>query len=76
MKLLWMPTRLPRTMSRREWREIYRWKRVEEKKLRQMEIEAIRIAAMFDRAEMLDRIVNPPLLLHPLMQPPVSYSTP
>lgn len=67
MKVLWTPTILPRTMTRREWRDLYRWKRVEEKKLRRMETAAIR--AMFDRNEMLDRIANPPLLVHPLMEP-------
>lgn len=67
MRLLWQPNHLPRTMSRREWREIYRWKRVEEKKLLRMERETLRFAVEFNELDMLDRIVNPPLLIHPLM---------
>lgn len=69
MKLLWLPDNLPRTMTRREWRDLNRWKRVQEKELRQAEAEAMKAAIALGRPDMLDRIVNPPLLVHGLMRP-------
>lgn len=77
MQLLFDQTRVPRTLSRAEWRVIYRNVRMTR---RELAIESDRMverlrklpatspeAVLIDRmrGEMIQRLVNPPLLLGP-----------
>lgn len=66
------PSKIPRTISRQGWRKIWRWKRVTEKRLSeefQKQHEAFvatgHLWPEHVRAEYLDKLVNPPLLLGP-----------
>ena len=71
MNLYFVPSKFPRTISRAEWREIWRWKRVVEKRLaEEMQKQSAALGAFGSvmlpeaRSEMIDKIVNPPLLVH------------
>lgn len=67
--------KIPRTMTRAEWREVHRWRRVTQHKLKEMaerEIEAFRRMSedlgTYGVARMriaMDNIVNPPVLFYP-----------
>jgi hypothetical protein len=75
MNLIFNLRKLPRTMTKREWREIDRWRRVAERKLReaiQRQTEAL--AAMRDdlgaygtatHLHAIERLINPPALIGP-----------
>jgi hypothetical protein len=69
MMLYFVPKTLPRTMTRAQWKEADRWRRMTEKKLRDQMAERIANALLFGTShpELLDSIVNPPLLIHPAM---------
>jgi len=61
----------PRTIGRKEWREIWRWKRCTEKELaihakRQMEDFVTFGSTMpaTTRADIMNKMVNPPILMH------------
>lgn len=75
MNLLWTPDKLPRTMTRKQWRKIDRWRRVTEKSLDAQRRESARQAQMIATSRpdiasrMFDRLMNPALLVHPLMTP-------
>lgn len=74
LQLYFVPTLLPRTISRKEWYDLWRWKRVMQQELT---VAAWRETAFFreyghtltpeQRRDMLDRMVNPPILLGPYM---------
>jgi hypothetical protein len=72
MRLLFNPAKLPRTMTRKEWKEIDRWRRVVTRKLRES-LEQ-RLSEVFIRGgekfliDVLDEAVNPPLLLGPYQE--------
>ena len=75
MQLYFVPTKLPRTMSRKEWKECDRWRRVTQKKLAEEMQKKIDMLATFGTTELEQRmkrdIINeaiyPPLLLGPYM---------
>jgi hypothetical protein len=73
LTLNFVPSKFPRTLTRKEWKEIWRWKRMTEKRLdtaleSQREALAIHIAncPLFGCPHyyLLDSLVNPPLLVH------------
>lgn len=72
IQLLFQPGRLPRTMTREEWREVWRWKRLTQKRLNQ-EAEFIqsRLAdvAIFGRSEILESFIRPPIMVYPDIEP-------
>lgn len=75
MILMFNPKVLPRTMTRKEWRDIDRWRRLTQKDLRaaaQREEETLRHMCedlgAFGTARLvqrIDRMVNPPVLIGP-----------
>lgn len=72
MFLVFDPTKLPRTWTREQWREVWRWKRVTEKRLVEHTERQITEIICFGstmpsemRRDLIDRISNPPLLIGP-----------
>lgn len=72
MLLVFNPERLSRSINRKEWKEIWRWKRVTEKQLAKSISEKIQLLATYGttmpeymRKDMVDVIVNPPVLMYP-----------
>lgn len=73
LKLLFVLSKFPRTIGRKEWKEIWRWKRVTEKELKKHEaemLERMRNFAAFGTThpemyqDMIERIINPPITFH------------
>jgi hypothetical protein len=72
LKLLFVPEKIPRTITRKEWYEMWRWKRVTEKKLKE-EVEKqfnfLRTYGTtmpdYQKKDLLDKLINPPLVLGP-----------
>jgi len=66
LQLYFNPQKFPRTITREEWREIWRWKRITEKKLREEMSRQLANLATYGitHPEYLERFVNPPLLVH------------
>lgn len=64
------PAKFPRTITRKEWKEIWRWKRMTEKALvKELEEQMLNISLFgCSHPDMLDRIINPPLLVHDRMK--------
>ena len=59
----------PRTITRKEWKEIWRWKRIMEQKLNTHAEEMAMNMSMFGHShpgyqDWLDQVINPPLLIH------------
>jgi hypothetical protein len=74
LQLYFNPALFPRTITRKEWKKIWRWKRITQKRLAE-EFEQQRLnLIMFGtthpdiKADMLDRMINPPLLIHDRMK--------
>lgn len=68
MQILWTPHMLPRTMTRAEWREIDRWRRVTQRELNKQGDAAMRDLLIFGSARIdVDRIINPPMIVHAKM---------
>lgn len=72
MILVFNPSRLSRSITRKEWNEIWRWKRVTEKQLKKSIEEQIGLLVAYGttmpeyvRKDMIDVVVNPPLLIYP-----------
>lgn len=72
MMLVFNPERLSRSITRDEWRDIWRWKRVTEKQLRKSVEEQIGLLVAYGnnmpqkiRRDIIDVVVNPPLLMYP-----------
>lgn len=72
MILVFNPSRLSRSITRKEWKDIWRWKRVTEKQLKKSVEEQIGLliaygATMPDglRRDIIDVVTNPPLLIYP-----------
>jgi hypothetical protein len=72
LQLLFDQTRLPRTMKRDDWKAVDRWRRVTKKVLErhtsQLTVAYILYGNMMSerqRAEVLDKMINPPLLVLP-----------
>jgi hypothetical protein len=74
MQLLFDQNKLPRTMTRQQWRKCDRWRRSAQKILRQYterRLEAlIRIGTSNPvlQDELLNEIINPPVLMGPYQQ--------
>lgn len=71
LRLYFVPSLFPRTIGRKAWREIYRWKRVTEKRLEAEVSKQMQDFATFGstmpehmRRDFMDRLINPPLLVH------------
>lgn len=72
IRLIFQPERIPRTTTRAQWREIDRWRRVTEKRLRgwreeqSREIGQIALAGHRDlAARMAERLINPAVMIYP-----------
>jgi hypothetical protein len=75
MMLLFDQRKLPRTMNRKEWRGIDRWRRVTQHKLREaMERQVQALSAIRDdlgaygtatHLHAMERLINPPVLIGP-----------
>lgn len=79
MRLLWNDGLIPRSTTRGQWREMNQWRRKTAKILRANEAENLALLTNLVaygtthpeitrdiRREMMDRAVNPPLLLGPM----------
>lgn len=73
MILVFNPSRLSRSITRKEWKEIWRWKRVTERQLAKSISEQIQLLATYGttmpeymRKDMIDAIVNPPVCIYPI----------
>ena len=65
MKLLFILQKFPRSMTKEEWREVWRWKRLTEKKLAKNEEEMVKV--LLDSVE---HLTNPPFLIPDKMELP------
>lgn len=74
VELYFVPSKLPRTWTRQQWKEAYRWVRVTRKKLNEatakrlawLQIYGTTHPELVHRA--IDDMVNPPLLMGPGME--------
>lgn len=71
LQLYFNPSKFPRTINRKEWKEIWRWKRVTEKDLdkhcqKMYDNFAVYGSTWPDRMrdDFLDEMINPPLVSH------------
>lgn len=71
------PSKFPRTITRAEWRDIWRWKRETQKRIAQEIVDRQNDLIFFgtvmlpaQRKEIIERLVNPPLLVHSKMETP------
>lgn len=71
-RLVFDHSRIPRTTTRKEWREIDRWRRITERQVKKAvaeEHELLRrnldMLPPETRARMIDRMINPPLMVYP-----------
>jgi hypothetical protein len=64
--LLFDPAKFPRTITRKEWKEIWRWKRMATKELKKELEKRMHNALLYGSShpELWDSIINPPLLIH------------
>lgn len=76
MMLLFNPDKLPRTMTRAEWKECDRWRRVTQQVLKKAVDQQMMDFAVYgstmpagSREAAVSRIINPPVLLHPSADP-------
>lgn len=69
IQLVFNPERLSRKTTRDEWKLLWRWKRETQKKFEEvLTTEVASLANVTDpdiKAAMLDRIVNPPIMIVP-----------
>lgn len=70
--LIFNPSSLPRSMTRREWKEADRWRRTVQRKLSEEMNERLDILAEFGaelprriRQELTEGLINPPAIIHP-----------
>jgi hypothetical protein len=77
MKLYFDPAKVKRTTTRQEWKEMHRWCRLATKELAKHEDELVRRVAEMQtdlmlfghaRIDIMDELINPPLLLGPGME--------
>ncbi len=70
MRLIFEPSRLPRAMTRPQWREVDRWRRVVQARLRQ-NVEAQTYALIIYGSthpaciDIIERLIRPPLMFFP-----------
>ena len=79
MKLLFIVQKFPRSMTKEEWREVWRWKRLTEKKLAKNEEEMVKVwrdVAVYGigwakvREGIVEHLTNPPFLIPDKMELP------
>lgn len=75
VSLYWNPSKVPRTLTREQWKECYRWVRITRKRLREELQKQQQFLATYGttmpqiiKNDILDKMVNPPLLLGPYME--------
>jgi len=75
IQLSFDPSAFPRTTTRSEWKDIWRWKRETEKKIAatmKSQMDNFRIYgstwAPFMQEEFIQRVINPPIMMHPKQQ--------
>lgn len=72
--LIFRADAIPRTTTREQWREIHRWKRETEKKLREAAELRMRNLAAFGTTHpellrgYMDEIINPPVMYYPPLE--------
>lgn len=73
MILVFNPERLSRSINRKEWKDIWRWKRVTEKQLAKSISEQIQLLGAYGttmpeymRKDMIDRLIHPPVCIYPM----------
>jgi hypothetical protein len=71
LALYFNPSAFPRTIPRKEWKELWRWKRIIEKELAKAHEEMMYNLVVFGstmpdhlREDILDRLTNPPIIMH------------
>lgn len=67
MMLAFDISKLPRTLSRAEWRALHRWRRVTQRKLREQAERDRECLAVFGSSHpltsrLIERLINPPVL--------------
>jgi hypothetical protein len=71
MMLHFDQTKVPRSTTRAEWREMDRWRRTTEARIRAEQYKQLEMLTLYGTtnpelaAELADRIINPPVLLGP-----------
>lgn len=72
IQLVFCPQKFPRTTTRREWKEIYRWKRLAQKELaKHNEIytnfinDVVTYGTGVIRYDYFDNVINPPVVIPP-----------
>lgn len=72
MQLVFNATSLSRSITRQQWKEIWRWKRLTGRRLKKSVEEQIGLLVAYGtnipshiRKDMIDVIVNPPLMIYP-----------
>lgn len=71
LTLYFDPTKFPRTIDKIEWKEIWRWKRMTQKKLiEEMEKHRLNLSVYgstmpdYIKVDLIDKMLYPPLLIH------------
>ena len=65
MRLIFDYSRIPRSTTRAEWREIDRWRRTTEKTWRDDEERLRSYVGTFGSAALSEQLVNPPVCIYP-----------
>lgn len=71
IRLIFNKTAIPRTTTREQWRDIWRWKRETEKKLAEQAAKHLEAVIMFGTSHpeildrYMDRATNPPVMIYP-----------
>lgn len=72
MNLVFNASSLSRSITRSEWKEIWRWKRLTERRLKKSVEEQIAMLVAFGtnmpkhvREDIVDLLINPPLMIYP-----------
>lgn len=70
VELLFIPEKLPRTWTKKQWKEAYRWARQTRKILDKQIEQQLKLLAIYGTThpEVYSTMVNPPLLLGPGME--------
>lgn len=72
--LIFNPRKIPRTITRQEWKEIHRWRRVTQKNINEMiQLGRNRLTILGpgkQRDDLIDRMINPPVILGPYQDGP------
>lgn len=76
LKLYFHGPSFPRCITREEWKEIWRWKRVQERELEKQAEEQRQLYLRYKdfmspkmKSDIMDQMINPPILVHDRMVP-------